>query len=145
VVDTSVLVAGIAGFKLGKIASQNSSAGMLRDWIENATFIWLVTEEIILEYKTVLARLGVRRSTIGRVINHLKEEGEFIPISFEARISPDPGDDPFCQCSQQGAADFLVTLNPRDFPQRLLAAHVIAPGEKTPTTGHRKQFRKRQR
>jgi predicted nucleic acid-binding protein len=145
VVDTSVLVAGIAGFKLGKIASQNSSAGMLRDWIENATFIWLVTEEIILEYKTVLARLGVRRSTIGRVINLLKEEGEFIPISFEARISPDPGDDPFCQCSQQGAADFLVTLNPRDFPHRLLAAHVIAPGEKIPTTGHRKQFRKRPR
>jgi hypothetical protein len=92
-----------------------------------------------------LARLGVRRSTIGRVINLLKEEGELIPISTGTGISPDPGDDPFCQCSEQGAADFLVTLNPRDFPQRLLAAHVILPGEKIPTTGRRKQFRNRQR
>ncbi|HET9165601.1 MAG TPA: PIN domain-containing protein [Candidatus Angelobacter sp.] len=143
-VDTSVLVAGIAGFKSEQIASQNSSATMLRDWVENGTFIWLVTDEIILEYKTVLARLGVRRSTIGRVINLVSEEGEFIPVSHEASISPDPSDDPFCLCSEQGAADFLVTLNPRDFPQRLLAAHVIAPGEKIPTTRRRKVFRNRQ-
>ena len=137
-VDTSVLVAGIAGFKGLEIASQNSSARMLLDWVENGTFIWLVTDEIILEYKTVLARLGVRRSTIGRVINLLSEESEFIPVSPEASISPDPSDDPFCLCSEQGAADFLVTLNPRDFPQRLLAAHVISPGEKIPTTRRKK-------
>lgn len=140
-----MLVAGIAGLKPIEIELQNASSRMLRDWIENGTFLWLVTDEIILEYKTILARLGVRRSTIGRVVNLLSEEGEFIPVSSEARISPDPGDDPFCQCSEQGAADFLVTLNPRDFPQMLLGAHVIAPGEKIPTTGHRKQFRKRQR
>ncbi|MGB9123865.1 MAG: PIN domain-containing protein [Candidatus Angelobacter sp.] len=144
-VDTSVLIAGIAGFKLAEIGLQNTSARMLRDWIENGTFIWLVTDEIILEYKTVLRRLGVRRSTIGRIVNLLNEEGEFIPVSSGASISPDPGDDPFCLCSEQGAADFLVTLNPRDFPQRLLAAHVIAPGEKIPTTGRRKQFRNKQR
>lgn len=140
-----MLVAGIAGLKPIEIELQNASSRMLRDWIENGTFLWLVTDEIILEYKTILARLGVRRSTIGRVVNLLSEEGEFIPVSSEARISPDPGDDPFCQCSEQGAADFLVMLNPRDFPQMLLGAHVIAPGEKIPTTGHRKQFRKRQR
>jgi predicted nucleic acid-binding protein len=145
VVDTSVLVAGIAGLKPVEITLQNSSARMLRDWIENGTFIWLVTDEIILEYKTVLARLGVRRSTIGRVINLLSEEGELLPIFSEASISLDPGDDPFCLCSQQGAADFLVTLNPRDFPQRLLAAHVIAPGEKIPTTRRSKLFRNQQR
>jgi predicted nucleic acid-binding protein len=145
VVDTSVLVAGIAGFKTVEIASQNSSATMLRDWIENSTFIWLITDEIILEYKAVLARLGVRRSTIGRVINLLSEEGELILVSTRTSISPDPGDDPFCLCSEHGAADFLVTLNPKDFPQRLLAAHVIAAGERIPTTGRRKRFHNRQR
>lgn len=144
-VDTSVLVAGIAGLKSAEISPQNSSASMLRDWIENSPFIWLVTDEIILEYKTVLARLNVRRSTIGRIINLLNEEGELVLLSSGASISPDPGDDPFCLCSEQGAADFLVTLNPRDFPQRLLAAHVIAPGEKIPTTRRRKLFRNRQR
>ena len=110
-----MLVAGIAGLKLVEIAPQNASATMLRDWVENGTFIWLVTDEIILEYKTVLRRLGVRRSTIGRVINLLSQEGELIPIASEARISPDPGDDPFCLCSEHGGADFLVTLNPRDW------------------------------
>lgn len=118
---------------------------MLRDWVENATFIWLLTDEILLEYKTVLARLNVRRSTIGRIINLLSEEGELVPLSPGVSISPDPSDDPFCQCSEQGAADFLVTLNPRDFPQRLLAAHVIAPGEKIPTTRRKKLFRNQQR
>lgn len=145
VVDTSVLVAGIAGFKSEQIAPQNPSAKMLREWVEKGTFIWLVTDEIIREYKTVLARLGVRRSTIGRVMNLLSEEGELFSVSTGARISPDPGDDPFCLCSEQGAADFLVTLNPRDFPQSVLTAHVIAPGERIPTTGRKKQFRKRQR
>jgi hypothetical protein len=115
---------------------------MLRDWSENGTFIWLLTDEIILEYKTVLGRLGVRRSTIGRVINFLSEQGELVPVSSGASISPDPTDDPFCLCSEQGVADFVVTLNPRDFPQRLLAAHVIAPGERIPTTRRRKLFRK---
>ena len=143
-VDTSVLVAGIAGLKHVEIEPQNASATMLRDWVENDTFIWLVTDEIILEYKTVLARLGVRRSTVGRVVNLLSEEGELIPISTGTSISPDPGDDPFCLCSEHGAADFLVTLNPKDFPQRFLAAHVIAPGEKIPTTRRRKVVRNRQ-
>lgn len=143
-VDTSVLVAGVAGLRPIEMASPNSSAAMLRDWVENGTFIWLVTDEILLEYKTVLARLNVRRSTIGRIINLLSEEGEIIPVSSGANISPDPGDDPFCLCSEQGAADFLVTLNPRDFPQRLLSAHVIAPGERIPTTRRKKLSRKRQ-
>ncbi len=130
-----MLVAGIAGLKLVEIAPQNASATMLRDWVENGTFIWLVTDEIILEYKTVLRRLGVRRSTIGRVINLLSQEGELIPIASEARISPDPGDDPFCLCSEHGGADFLVTLNLRDFPQRLLAAHVNCAGRKNSHNG----------
>src|SRR5207253_5828995 len=46
VVDTSVLVAGIAGFKPGRPV-QNPSACLLRDWLEDATFMWLVSEEIL--------------------------------------------------------------------------------------------------
>ena len=144
-VDTSVLVAGIQGFKPLRIVSENSSAKMFRDWSEHATFIWLVTDEIILEYKTVLARRNVRRSTIGGIMNQLREEAEFVPIAPAGSISPDPGDDPFCMCSEQGEADFLVTLNPRDFPQKLLGAHVIAPGEKMPTTRRKRLFRNQQR
>ena len=56
VVDTSVLVAGIAGFKRDA-ATQNPSAVFLRTWIEQDTFVWLVTPAILDEYTGVLARL----------------------------------------------------------------------------------------
>lgn len=115
---------------------------MLRDWIEGDTFVWLVTDEIIAEYKRVLARLGVRRPLIGKLVNLLREEAELVPASALPNISPDPGDDPFCACAETGRADFIVTLNPKDFPQSLLSAHVIRPGERIPTTARRKQPRR---
>ncbi len=45
-----------------------------------------------------------------------------------AEISPDPKDDPFCLCAEQGTADFIVTLNLKDFPQDRLKATVVLPG-----------------
>jgi hypothetical protein len=84
-------VAGIAGFKPGRTL-RNLSASLLRDWLENATFTWLVTEEILTEYKEVLTRLGVRRNLIGEVINRLREEAEFVDVRFTTNVSPDPGD-----------------------------------------------------
>ena len=142
VVDTSVLVAGIAGLKSTAIAHENPSANLLRDWIEGDTFVWLVSDEILLEHKRVLRRLGVRRPLIGKIINLLREEAELVPASTLPIISPDPGDDPFCACAVAGRADFIVTLNPKHFPQSLLSAHVIKPGERIPTTARRKQPRR---
>jgi predicted nucleic acid-binding protein len=134
VVDTSVLVAGIAGLKSTEIAPKNPSAKLLRDWIEGGTFVWLVSDEILLEYERILARLGVRRPLIGKTINLLREEAQLVPSSALPNISPDPGDDSFCACAETGRADFIVTLNPKDFPRPLLSAHVIRPGEDIPTT-----------
>jgi predicted nucleic acid-binding protein len=116
----------------------NPSAKLLRDWIEGDTFIWLVSDEILLEYKQVLGRLGVRRPLIGKIVNLLRKEAELVPTSALPSISPDPGDDPFCACAETGRADFILTLNPRDFPQSLLSARVIRPGERIPTTARRK-------
>jgi predicted nucleic acid-binding protein len=135
-------VAGIAGLKSLDITPKNPSANLLRDWIERDTFVWLVSDEILLEYKRVLARLRVRRRVIGKVINLLREEAEHVPASALPNISPDPGDDPCCACAEWGHADFIVTLNPKDFPQSLLSAHVIRPGESVPTTARRKQPRR---
>ena len=53
-----MLVAGIAGFKSWRVV-ENPSASFFRDWIEHATFTWLVSEDIVTEYKEVLMRLGV--------------------------------------------------------------------------------------
>ena len=94
------------------------------------------------EYKRVLARLGVHRSLIGKIVNLLRDEAELVHSPVFPNISPDPGDDPFCGCAEAGRADFIVTLNPKDFPQQLLSAHVIRPGQRVPTTRRRKKTRR---
>ncbi len=131
--DTSVLVAGISGFRAGPVSSSNLSARMLRDWIERGTFTWLLSEEILSEYKAVLQKLRVKRETIGILINLLRDESEVLSPRIRRSISPDPGDDAFCACAEEGNADFIVTLNPRDFPQNALTAKVLAPGSPLPS------------
>jgi len=135
-------VAGISGLKSLEVAPSNPSANLLKNWIEGDTFVWLVTDEIISEYKRVLARLRVRRPLIGKIVNLLRDEAELVRTPVLPKISPDPGDDPFCGCAETGRADFIVTLNPKDFPQQFLSAHVIKPGQSVPTTGRRKQPRR---
>ena len=139
VVDTSVLVAGTSGFRSGVVSPANPSAQLLRGWIERGTFAWIVSEEILAEYKLVLRRLHVRRETIGTLINLLREEAELILPCTNTKLSPDPADDPFCACAEDGAADFLVTLNPRDFPQAVLSAKVVAPSRALPARRSKKR------
>ena len=142
VVDTSVLVAGIAGFRRDAVA-QNPSAVFLRAWIERDTFLWLVTPDILREYTQVLARLGVRRAVIGKVVNLLREEAQTIDLSQTIESEPDPDDAPFWSCAETGAADFIVTLNTKDFPQRRLSAKVIEPHQPLPSPRTRSRARAR--
>jgi len=139
VVDTSVLVAGIAGFKSQVTTLKNPSARLLRQWVESGNFVWLVSEEILEEYKEVLGRLGVRRNLIGNIVNLLREEAEVLNVPVAVDVSPDPGDNPFCACAEAGDAAFIVTLNPTDFPQAKLRARVISPGRSLPTTAPRRR------
>jgi predicted nucleic acid-binding protein len=74
-----------------------------------------------------LNRLGVRPNLIGRVINLIREHAEAVDVRPSFGISPDPEDEAFCACAEEGKADFIVTLNPRDFPQDRVQAKVIPP------------------
>ncbi len=130
--DTSVLIAGVAGLKDVSVPT-TPSALFLREWIEHDTFTWLVTPEILDEYTEVLARLGVRRAVIGRIVNLLRSEAEFIEATRTIGAEPDPDDAPFWECAEVGAADFIVTLNTKDFPQGKLSAKVIGPHEPLPS------------
>lgn len=85
--------------------------------------------DILDEYKEVLRRLHVLPSHNGRVVNLIRARTETISPHSSAEISPDPDDDRFCLCANEGKADFLVTLNLRDFPQARLRAAVVSPGE----------------
>ncbi len=137
VVDTSVLISGMSAFKGSFMSGKYSSADMLHEWVEKGSFVWLVTAEILEEYKEVAKRLKVRPHVIGRLINLLKEEAEDVAVEEIIEISPDPGDNCFCGCAEVGRADFLVTLNPRDFPQMKLQAKVVSPREFLKLIQHR--------
>jgi predicted nucleic acid-binding protein len=129
VIDTSVLVAGISGFREPFVPGRNPSADVLHKWAERGSFVWLVTEDILDEYKEVLKRLGVRPSLIGTVINLIRERAEGVKVRSSAEISPDPDDETFCLCAESGKADFILTLNSKDFPEERLKSKVILPSE----------------
>ena len=132
-----MLVAGVAGFKSRRTV-ENPSASLLRDWLENGNFTWLITEDIVAEYKAVLTKLGVRRNLVGAIINLLREEAEFVNIRVASDVSPDPADNVFCACAEQGRAAFIATLNRKDFPRKKLVAKVISPSDPMPTTRRRR-------
>jgi len=129
VIDTSVLIAGISGFREPYVRGKNTSSDLLYRWAEKGNFLWLVTEDILDEYKEVLKRLGVRPNLIGAVINLIRERAEEVDVRASVEISPDPKDDAFCICAEDGKADFIITLNPKDFPQGRLKAKVFLPNK----------------
>jgi putative PIN family toxin of toxin-antitoxin system len=108
VVDTNVLVAGISGFMRACVPAKYPSAEVLFRWADRENFIWLVTEEVLDEYKEVLKRRNVRPALIGRIINLLREQAEEITIHKAMPIAPDPDDDAFCQCAEEGKADSII-------------------------------------
>jgi predicted nucleic acid-binding protein len=90
VVDTSVLVAGMSGFREHFIPGRNPSADVLHAWAERNHFLWLITEDILDEYKEVLNRLRVRSNLVGRVVNLIRERAEEVNVRPSMEISPDP-------------------------------------------------------
>lgn len=128
VVDTSVVVAGVSGFRHSPPTTP--SADLLRAWTESPTFIWLVTNDILAEYLEVLERLHVRSAT--KIVALIREQARFVRITKRVAGLPDEDDAPFADCAESGDADFLVTLNPKDFPQRKLRAKVIDPADPLP-------------
>lgn len=127
VVDTNVVVAGISGFRDQYIPARIQSADLLHRCAEEEHFVWLCSEDVLTEYKEVKKRLQLRSAAIGTLINFIRERGESVEIRPSAEISPDPKDDAFCICAEDGRADFIFTLNPKDFPQSRLKAKVIQP------------------
>jgi hypothetical protein len=103
---------------------------LLAAWTDAPTFVWLLTEEILSEYVEVLERLRVRSSR--RIVALIREQGQLVRILKKIPDLPDRDDAPFCECAESADADFIVTLNPSDFPQSRLKARVISPSDPLP-------------
>ena len=105
-----MLFAGVSAFRKPYVPGKNPSADLLYRWAEKGNFVWLVTEDILDEYKEVLKGLGVRSNLIGAVINLIRERAEQVDVRPYFKISPDPKDDPFCLCSEQGNAQTMLAF-----------------------------------
>jgi len=71
-------------------------------------------------------------ASVGRPKNlltrrQIRARAEEVKTLSSIEISPDPKDEPFCLCAEQGMADFIVTLDPKDFPADRLKAEVVSP------------------
>jgi hypothetical protein len=73
-----VLVAGVSAFRREPPQRSNKSARLIRAWVDHRSFTWLVSKEILEEYRDVLRRVRVRRATVGRVLNLLAEAAELV-------------------------------------------------------------------
>lgn len=121
--------------------TDNPSAELLVAWTEAPTFVWLLTEEILSEYLEVLERMNVRNAPA--IVALIREGGQLVREIKKIKDLPDPDDAAFCECAESGSADFIVTLNPDDFPENRLKATVIAPSDPLPPRGRRPQPRRK--
>ncbi len=64
-------------------------------------------------------------------MNLIRGRAEDVKVRHSIEVPPDPADDPFCLCGEQGEADFIVTLNPKDFPQDRLKVIIVSPNRFT--------------
>ena len=85
VIDTSVLVAGVSGFKETYVRGRNPSGDVLHNWAKQQIFVWLVSEDVLNEDKEILRRLPVRSYLIGRVVNLIRERAEEVQSPFRGR------------------------------------------------------------
>lgn len=84
---------------------------------------------LVEEYREVAVRKRVRRHVIGRLLNLIREAAEEVQPRIAGRFSPDPKDEVFFQCAVAGRADFIVTLNPKDFPHGKQRFQIVSPAE----------------
>ena len=81
----------------------------------------------------VLPDRKITRDDIEAKLQELRGEvdqrAEAVKVRYSAEISADPKDDAFCLCAESGNADFIVTLNPKDFPEECLKSKIVPPSE----------------
>jgi predicted nucleic acid-binding protein len=97
--------------------------------------------EILSEYVEVLERLRVRSARW--IVALIREQGQVVRVMNKLSDLPDRDDAPFCECAESADADFIVTLNPSDFPQSRLKAKVIAPTDPLPPRGRKLRLRRK--
>lgn len=92
---------------------------------------WYISEAILSEYSTVLARpeLKIRKSLRQQFLQLIKNHAHFVTPSRLDQVTFDPDDNMFVECADRARADYLVTGNQRHFPKFWKNTKVISSSE----------------
>jgi putative PIN family toxin of toxin-antitoxin system len=86
-----------------------------------------VSPDILEEYERVLHRpqLKLSDARLGEVLDLLKSRAVLVTPSRRIQVTPDPDDNIFPECAEEGRADYLVTGNKRHFPRFWKSTKII--------------------
>jgi putative PIN family toxin of toxin-antitoxin system len=90
-----------------------------------------VSEAILSEYDWVLSRTALQIPTGERrqLVQLIRNRAQFVAPKYRLRVAGDPDDDIFLECADTARADYLVTGNPRHFPEFWKCTKVISSRE----------------
>ena len=94
-------------------------------------FSLCVSEEVLTEYKEVLARPKFSRQLerIKTVLEGIGEISEMTVPHQRLTLSPDEEDNRLLECALAAKVDFLVTGNRKHFPEHVGNAQIVSPRE----------------
>ena len=80
---------------------------------------WYVSDPIVSEYATVLARpeLKIRKSLRQQFLQLIENHANVVTPSRLGQVTLDPADNIFIECVDRARADYLITGNQRHFPK----------------------------
>jgi uncharacterized protein len=80
---------------------------------------WYVSDPILVEYTTVLARpeLKIRKTLRQQLLQLIKNHAHVVIPSRLVQVTSDPADNTFVECADRARADYLITGNQRHFPK----------------------------
>jgi uncharacterized protein len=90
-----------------------------------------VTEDILVEYREVLARpeFKIRKGHRQQLLQFIQNHAQLITPARVLQVAKDPDDNKFLECADAARADYLVTGNQRHFPKFWKQTKVITSGE----------------
>jgi putative PIN family toxin of toxin-antitoxin system len=124
VIDTNVVVSALI--------SPSGNEALLLLAIKQGLVQPCFSPALLKEYSEVLARpkFSFSQLEIGALVDLLRMKGDLVRAARLSGISPDPKDDKFIACALAAQADFLVTGNKKDFPQKgLETTRVVSAGD----------------
>lgn len=92
---------------------------------------WHVSDPIVSEYATVLARpeLKIRKSLRQQFLPLIRNHAHVVTPSRLAQVASDPEDNMFIECADRARADYLMTENRRRFPKFWKNTKIITSSE----------------